>query len=188
MRTMIRRAQMPVVAATALVLALHALTLVTPAGAAQPTPLGRLFEAFAGSLAPVPVRLERNGRIYVPTYSTLPVDHGGKTVGFSVSLSIRNPSPTRVLAVRRISYFDTAGDLLEDYRSEPVGIRPFGTVNLFIPIADRRGGSGGNFLVEWASEAGSPELLVEAVMLGDLNGAGFSFVSRGMEIGPPVKR
>ena len=67
--------------------------------------------------------------------------------------------------------------------TQPVGLRPFETVNLFIPVQDQRGGAGGNFLVEWAAEADASDLLVEAIMLGEMGGSSFSFVSRGLEIG-----
>lgn len=138
---------------------------------------------FAGSTTAAPKETRRQGSIYVPAYSELPVGGGVQNVAMSVTLSVRNASPDQVLALRRIELFDTAGELVQSYLKEPVGIRPFGTVNLFVTVLDRRGGSGGNFRVDWAGATGISEPIVEAIMLGELGGRSYSFVSRGREIG-----
>ena len=143
----------------------------------------RLLQPYAAALTEVPRALARQGAIYVPAYSTLSAIAGLTKVNFAVTLSIRNPSATRTLVVRHIAFFNTIGEELQVYLTQPVGLRPFGTVNLFIPVQDQRGGAGGNFLVEWAAEAEAPDLLVEAIMLGEMGGSSYSFISRGLEIG-----
>lgn len=162
-------------------LASVALASLVGAGTAGATP--KALERYASSLADVPSKLEREGSVYVPSYSLLPHGGGKTSVSFSVTLSIRNLSSSHVIALRRIAYYDTAGVLLENYVAEPVGIRPYGAVNFFVPVVDGRGGEGGNFVIDWAAEAGAPDLLVEAIMLGNIGGSSYAFTSRGVEIG-----
>lgn len=85
------------------------------------------------------------------------------------------------MAVRRIEFYDTDGELLESYLSTPIGLRPYGTVNLFISVMDRRGGSGGNFVVDWGGEPDMSDPVIEAIMLGEVSGRAYSILSRGVE-------
>ena len=133
---------------------LLAAVIVTSPARAERDALPAMLQPYAAALTEVPRALPRQGAIYVPAYSTLSAIAGLTKVNFAVTLSIRNPSATRTLVVRRIAFFNTIGEELQVYLTQPVGLRPFGTVNLFIPVQDQRGGAGGNFLVEWAAEAG----------------------------------
>ena len=141
----------------------------------------RLLKPFSAAIAAAPASTVRTGSIYVPAYAQLPVGAGAFNVDLSVTLSIRNTSPKKVLAVRRIEFFDTSGKLIESYLSTPIGVRPYGTVNLFISVMDRRGGSGGNFVVDWGGDTDMSEPIIEAIMLGEFGGRAYSFVSRGVE-------
>jgi Protein of unknown function (DUF3124) len=149
---------------------------------AQTVDLPPAIRASAAALAPAPGNLQRAGSVYVATYSRLPFGGGSVEMDLSVTLSIRNVSPDRVLVLRAIDYYDTAGERLQAYLPAPIGLRPFGTIDLFLQARDRRGGSGGNFQVDWAGVAGTPEPLIEAIMLGEVGNRSFSFVSRGREI------
>jgi hypothetical protein len=162
--------------------------LVAFAAALAPAPLlaqheaqERLLKPFAAAITTAPTSIEKRGTIYVPAYAELPVGSGAFNVDLSVTLSVRNTSPDKALAVRRIEFFDTSGKLLESYLSTPIGLRAYGTVNLFISVMDRRGGSGGNFVVDWAGDTAMSEPVVEAIMLGEFGGRAYSFVSRGVE-------
>lgn len=144
----------------------------------------RLLKPFADALTSVPARSIRSGSVYVPAYTQLPVGAGAFNVDLAVTLSIRNTSADSVLTIRKIDFFGTSGKLLETYLTMPIGLRPYGTVNLFISAMDRRGGSGGNFVVDWAGDDKSNEPLIEAIMLGEFAGRAYSFVSRGVETKP----
>lgn len=166
--------------------------LIACATALAPAPLlaenvvqERLLKPFAAALTSAPTSIERNGSIYVPAYAHLPVGAGAFNVDLSVTLSIRNTSPSKVMVVRKIEFFDTSGKLIESYLSTPIGLRPYGTVNLFISVMDRRGGSGGNFVVDWGGDSQMSEPVIEAIMLGEFGGRAYSFVSRGIETGLP---
>lgn len=170
------------------------LALLTVLGAALlPAPLlaqheaqERLLKPFSAAIAAAPASTVRTGSIYVPAYAHLPVGAGAFNVDLSVTLSIRNTSPSKVMVVRRIEFFDTSGKLIESYLSTPIGLRPYGTVNLFISVMDRRGGSGGNFVVDWGGDTDMSEPIIEAIMLGEFGGRAYSFVSRGVETVTPA--
>ena len=105
---------------------------------------------------------------------------GGKgKIELATTLTIHNTSEKTPLVLLRVDYFGTAGNLLHRYLADPIAIRPLGSVETFVPAEDTRGGSGANFVVEWAAEGQITEPLIEAVMLGTLGTQGFSFTSRG---------
>jgi hypothetical protein len=104
---------------------------------------------------------------------------GKGKVDLATTLSIHNTSEERPLILLRVDYFGTAGNLLHRYLPNPIAIRPLGSVETFVPAEDTRGGTGANFVVEWAANAQITEPLIEAVMVGTLGAQGFSFTSRG---------
>ena len=109
--------------------------------------------------------------VFVPAYSTIRVAGGKGKVDLATTLT--------TLILLRVDYFDTAGNLLHRYLEKPVALRPLGSGETFVPAQDTRGGTGANFIVEWAAERPITEPLIEAVMLGISGSQGFSFTSRG---------
>ena len=119
--------------------------------------------------------------VYVAAYSTVRLGGGkGKgKVNLATTLSIHNTSEERPLNILRVDYFDTAGKLVHSYLPKPIAIRPFGTVEAFVPAENTRGGTGANFIVEWSANGLITDPLIEAIMVGTLGAQGFSFTSRG---------
>ena len=138
---------------------------------------------FASSLTEVPKgSLPVAGSIYVPAYSSVSLSHGRARANFSVTLSIHNVSADRPLVLTRIAYFDTSGILVQNFVTAPIALKPFATVHVFIPATDIRGGTGANFVVDWAAEGRIAEPIVEALMLGTMGNASYSFISQGRAI------
>ncbi len=125
--------------------------------------------------------LPRTGRTYVPAYSHAYVA-SGTPVLFAVTLSIRNVDPERPLRLRSVDYHATAGDRVRSFLTEPALLPPLGTVEYFVEQNDEAGGSGANFIVEWATDERGHPPLVEAVMLGTSGASRYSFVSRGVDL------
>ena len=117
--------------------------------------------------------------VYVAAYSTVRLGSGKGKVELATTLSIHNTSEERPLNILRVDYFDTAGNLVHSYLPKPIAIRPFGTVEAFVPAENTRGGTGANFIVEWTADRRITDPLIEAVMVGTLGAQGFSFTSRG---------
>ena len=135
---------------------------------------------FADSLTALPKEeLAVAGGFYVPAYSSVAMSQGKLRVDFSVTLSVHNASETQPLVVKRIAYFDTAGKQVESYLKAPVALRPLATVSIFIPTDDVRGGTGANFLVDWAATDEITEPVVEALMVGGVANAHYAFISQG---------
>jgi hypothetical protein len=142
-------------------------------------------QTFDGSLVSLPNRSSLNleGSMYVPAYSTIRVGDGkGRPLELAVTLSLQNTSRSKPLVLERVDYHDTAGQLIESYVQEPVALKPFGAVEIFIPYNDLRGGTGANFFVKWAAEAPISEPIAEVMMIGTYGSAGFSLVSQGRQL------
>jgi hypothetical protein len=147
------------------------------------TPTGSIEQNFASSLTPVPSEaLGVSGAFYVPVYSSVAMSQGKLRADFSVTLSVHNASETRPLVLKRIAYFDTAGKMVESYLKAPVALKPFATIEVFIPTSDIRGGTGANFAVDWAAAGEIAEPAVEALMVGSVGAGPYAFISQGRPI------
>ena len=138
---------------------------------------------FAASLTAVPAEnLAVSGAFYVPVYSSVSMSQGKLRADFSVTLSVHNASETRPLVLKRIAYFDTSGKMVESYLKSPVALKPFATVEVFIAASDVRGGTGANFVVDWAATGEIAEPAVEALMVGSVGPGHYAFISQGRPI------
>ncbi len=122
--------------------------------------------------------------IYVPAYSHIYHIRQGKDFQLTVTLSIRNPFPWRSITINRVDYFDSTGNFVRSYLSEPRSLGPLETLEYVVAQDDDSGGSGANFLVGWNGEEGESGPIAEAVMIGTDSGQGLSF----MAVGRPVRR
>jgi hypothetical protein len=164
-----------------LLLAAGAALLAAPVASAQTGP--GIEQRFATSLTAVPPeKLGVTGSFYVPAYSSVSMSEGRLRADFSVTLNIHNASETRPLVLRRIAYFDTNGKPVQSYLKEPVALKPFATVEVFIPTTDVRGGTGANFIVDWAADGPIAEPVIEALMLGGLGSGQYAFISQGRPV------
>jgi hypothetical protein len=104
---------------------------------------------------------------------------GKGKIDLATTLTVNNTSEKEPLILLRIDYFGTAGNLIHSYLAAPIAIRPLGSAETFVPAEDTRGGTGANFIVEWAAVGQITEPLIEAVMIGTTGTQGYSFTSRG---------
>ncbi|GLR86452.1 DUF3124 domain-containing protein [Bradyrhizobium iriomotense] len=151
---------------------------VTLPAAAQPKV--NIEQSFADSLTAMPKEeLAVSGGFYVPAYSSVAMSQGKLRVDFSVTLSVHNASETLPLVLKRIAYFGTTGKMIESYLKSPVALKPLATVSIVIPTEDVRGGTGANFIVDWAAASEIAEPVVEALMVGGVANAHYAFISQG---------
>jgi len=166
-----------------LFLAILACLSILSAPGARAQAAGSIEQNFAGSLTAVPAEsLAVSGAFYVPVYSSVSMSQGKLRADFSVTLSVHNASETRPLVLKRIAYFDTAGKLVESYVKAPIALKPFSTVEIFIAATDVRGGTGANFVVDWAATTEIAEPAVEALMVGSVGSGHYAFVTQGRPI------
>ena len=155
--------------------------LYTPIASAQTS--GGVEQNFAGSLTAIPTEaLTVSGAFYVPVYSSVAMSQGRLRADFSVTLSVHNASETRALVLKRIAYFDTAGRMVQSHLTSPIALKPFSTVEVFIAATDVRGGTGANFVVDWAAAGEIAEPAVEALMVGSVGPGHYAFISQGRPI------
>jgi len=155
--------------------------LAVPGAEAQTA--GSIEQNFAGSLTTMPSEsLAVSGSFYVPVYSSVSMSAGRLRGDFSVTLSVHNASETRPLVLKRIAYFDTSGKMVESYLKTPVALKPFSTIEVFIAATDVRGGTGANFVVDWAAASEIAEPAVEALMVGSVGPGHYAFISQGRPI------
>jgi hypothetical protein len=144
---------------------------------------GSIEQNFAGSLTAMPAEnLAVSGAFYVPVYSSVSMSAGRLRGDFSVTLSVHNASETKPLVLKRIAYFDTSGKMVESYLKAPVALKPFSTIEVFIAATDVRGGTGANFVVDWAATSEIAEPAVEALMVGSVGPGHYAFLSQGRPI------
>lgn len=124
-------------------------------------------------------------QVYVPAYSSIYVGQGTVRSNLAATLSIRNTSLTDAIVIRAVRYYDTDGDLVSTFIEQPHRLGAMATADFFVDSSDVRGGTGANFVVDWASEQAVSEPLIEAVMVGSVGAKGISFVSRGRRVGTP---
>ena len=147
------------------------------------TQAGSIEQSFASSLTAVPAEpLTVSGSFYVPVYSSVSMAQGKLRADFSVTLSVHNASESRPLVLKRVAYFDTSGKMVESYLKAPIALKPFSTVEVFIGATDVRGGTGANFVVDWAASGEIAEPVVEALMVGGVGAGHYAFISQGRPI------
>ncbi len=129
-----------------------------------------------------PASTSKGQTVYIPAYSH--IYHGNRETPLllTITVSIRNISPTRSMTVTAVDYYDTQGAVVKKFIAAPFVIGPLGSVRFVVPQNDEAGGSGANFIVKWhAAEALSPPI-IETIMIGTQNQLGVSFTSRGQAI------
>ncbi|MFO1108005.1 MAG: DUF3124 domain-containing protein [Bradyrhizobium sp.] len=149
---------------------------------------GNIEQNFASSLTAVPAEpLTSSGAFYIPVYSSVSMAQGKLRADFSVTLSVHNTSESRPLVLKRIAYYDTSGKMVESYLKSPIALKPFATIEVFVPTADVRGGTGANFVVDWAAAGEIAEPAVEALMVGGVGAGHYAFISQGRPIRPAAR-
>lgn len=127
--------------------------------------------------------LSKGQTLYVPAYSHIYAGNRELPVLLTVTLSIRNVDSKYSITITSVDYYGTKGELLKKHLNRPMVFGPFESTRYVIPLDDKSGGSGANFLVEWKSEKSVNPPIVESVMIG---AEGISFTSRGQAITTPL--
>jgi len=119
--------------------------------------------------------------VYVPVYSHI-YRGRGQPVLLTATLSIRNTDPKNSITITSVRYYDTSGKLLRGHLQNPLKLGPMASTEFLVENTDTAGGSGANFVVDWAEEGKVNRPIVECVMIGNVERQGISFAVRGQEI------
>ena len=119
--------------------------------------------------------------VYVPVYSHVYRERIRPEL-LTIVLSVRNTAIDQEIVLTSVRYFDTDGKLVRAYIDQPLLVGPLATSEFVVERDDREGGSGANFIVEWASGQPVTEPVIEALMIGTSENLGISFVRQGKVI------
>ncbi len=97
-----------------------------------------------------------------------------RTLDLAVTLTIHNTDFENPIILTSIRYYDTQGQLLKEYLTEPRQLDPLASTDFFVEASAQSGGIGTNFIVEWGAEQPVFEPIVEAIMLNTSNDRGIS--------------
>ncbi len=121
------------------------------------------------------------GAFYVPIYSHV-YAAGGHPYLLEATLSIRNTNVEHQVFVRSVRYYDTTGELEKTYVDKVIRLDPLETLEFVVEHRDTTGGSGANFIVEWAATEQVDVPIVDAVMVGITGTQAFSFSRAGVPV------
>lgn len=120
--------------------------------------------------------------IYVPAYSEVHYASRDRTIELAVTLTIHNTDFNHPIFITSVRYYDTHGQLVREYLSQPQQLGPMASTDFFVDAGEQTGGIGTNFIVEWVAEEPVYEPIVEALMLSTASTQGLSFTSPGRVI------
>lgn len=121
------------------------------------------------------------GSSYLAIYSEVYSVTEHRTINLTVTVSLRNISSTDTIFITKSDYYNTKGTLIRDYHSKPVFLKPLETIEIVIDEKDTHGGSGANFIFEWAHPKNSHEPVFDAVMISTSGQQGISFTTQGVK-------
>ncbi|WP_430811982.1 MULTISPECIES: DUF3124 domain-containing protein [unclassified Carboxylicivirga] len=122
------------------------------------------------------------GQTYLPLYSHIYHIHEHRTFDLTITVSMRNVSPSDTVYILHADYYNTLGENIRQYIDKPIYIKPLETIEIVIEEQDIDGGSGANFVFDWAAADTKNPPLFEAVMISTHGQQGLSFITRGVQI------
>lgn len=123
------------------------------------------------------------GKTYLPVYSHIYNLHENTNFDLTSTISIRNISLTDTIYILKADYYNTSGNNIRQYVKKPIFVKPMETLEIVIYEQDIEGGSGANFVFEWAIDSiqKNPPLF-DGVMISTYGQQGISFTTKGIQI------
>lgn len=115
--------------------------------------------------------------LYVPAYSHIYVRDQDRTMNLTTTLSVRNTSLERSIVLTRVDYYDSSGEFVRSYLSEPRRLGALASQAFIVDLTDIRGGVGANFIVRWRSNDPVSPPVVETVMVTGESTQGISLLT-----------
>ena len=120
------------------------------------------------------------GETYLSNYSQIYSYTEHLTHDLTSTISMRNTSMTDTIYIISSKYFDTHGKLIRTYFKQTIFIAPLETVSIVIDEKDKEGGTGANFIFDWAIKPHTTEPIFEGVQLS--NAGRISFTTHGVRL------
>jgi hypothetical protein len=124
----------------------------------------------------------RHGTSYLSVYSQIYSYTEHISLDLTATVSIRNTSETDSIYLKKANYYDTAGNPIQSYLEAPIALKAMETLEIVIAEVDKKGGTGANFMFEWATKPNVSEPIFEAVMISTYGQQGLSFMTHGKRV------
>jgi len=121
------------------------------------------------------------GSSYLSIYSEIYSVTEHRSINLTATVSLRNINSKDTIFITKSDYYNTEGTLIRDYHKEPLYLKPLETIEIVIDEKDTHGGSGANFIFEWACPKNSHEPVFDAVMISTSGQQGISFTTQGVK-------
>lgn len=141
----------------------------------------KIYEYFYPAKDVEVIKFDKTQSVYLPVYSHVYTSEE-KYEPLGITVSIRNTDFKMSLLVKEIGYYDTKGDLVETYISQPYLLAPMASVDFIVDLRDMRGGSGANFIIKYSYENELSTPIIQAVMVNNSINRAFSFITNGQFI------
>lgn len=115
--------------------------------------------------------------LYVPAYSHIYIRDQDRTMNLTTTLSVRNTSLEGSIVLTRVDYYDSDGEFVRSYLSEPHRLSALASQAYIVDLTDIRGGVGANFIVRWRSNDPVSPPVVETVMVTGESTQGISLLT-----------
>lgn len=147
----------------------------TPSASQPPTPQRKTVNVDK-------TKIVEGQTVYVPIYSHIYMVEADRRMDLTATLSVRNTDLSQSIVVTAANYYDTNGKLVRKYLEKPIELSALAATDFVVAEADRSGGAGASFIVEWVAQKNVSNPAIEAVMINTGGNQGISFVSPGRVI------
>lgn len=122
--------------------------------------------------------------VYVPIYSDIYNESKDVKFNLTATLSIRNTSLKEKIYIHDIDYYDSKGKLVRKYISneQDIYLDAMQSIEYVIEENDTEGGTGANFIINWASTNPNLYPIFEGIMISTNGQQGISFSTMGISI------
>lgn len=121
--------------------------------------------------------------VYIPIYSDIYSETKDVKFNLTATLSIRNTSLKDTIYIDDINYYNTEGELVRHYLvDQTLGLNPMQSIEYVIEEDDTEGGTGANFIINWAANNKNVNPLFQGVMISTNGQQGISFLTEGVSI------
>lgn len=109
----------------------------------------------------------------MPAYSEVFYGRGGVNFELAVTLAVHNTGLDSSIMIQSVRYYDTNGNVVRNYISEPVEVSPLATTGFLVQDSDRSSGQGVNLSWERVAEEPVHEPIMQAIMVSTREHRGF---------------
>jgi len=119
---------------------------------------------------------------YVPIYSDIYSETKDIRFNLTATLSLRNTSFKHTIYMSEVDYYDSYGKKTKSFLTKPIILEPMQSIEYVIEENDTSGGTGANFVINWAAKDSVVEPMFQGIMISTHGQQGVSFSTTGVSI------